>query len=75
MKVRKPMSEEAKQAARDRLVLAREAGRVKRMAAVHGEPSVDVDMTAVETHVHTYDDSITHVVQHTGEESELLATS
>ena len=74
-KQRKPMSEENKQKARERLARAREAQRVKRMAAVHGEPAVDVDMTAVDTQVHNYNDSTTHVVQHVDEATELLATS
>jgi hypothetical protein len=40
------MSEEAKQAARDRLVRAREMRRVKLMAARHGESDVQVDVQA-----------------------------
>ena len=43
-KTRKPMSEANKQAARDRLARAREARRVKHMAARHGEPEVQVDI-------------------------------
>lgn len=71
-KVRKPMSEANKQAARDRLARARESKRIKAMAAVHGEPSVDVDMTAVQaavTHINTSNYNPTPT------ESDLLVTS
>lgn len=45
-KLRKPMSEANKQAARDRLARARESKRVKAMAARHGEHDVQVDVQA-----------------------------
>lgn len=44
-KERKPMSEQAKQAACDRLAHAREMRRVKRMAVQHGEPDVAVEVS------------------------------
>ena len=46
VKARKEMSEEAKQAARDRLARARESKRVKAMAARHGEQDIQVDVQA-----------------------------
>jgi hypothetical protein len=45
-KLRKPMSEDNKQAARDRLARARESKRIKALAARHGEVDVQVDMQA-----------------------------
>ena len=45
-KVRKPLSEDARQAARDRLARARESKRVKAMAARHGEKDIQVDVQA-----------------------------
>ena len=46
-KLRRPMSEINRQAARDRLARAREMKRVKAMAARHGEPDVDVQAPTV----------------------------
>ena len=47
VRLRREMSEEAKQAARDRLARAREAKRVKAMAARHGEVDIEVQTVGV----------------------------